>query len=97
LRSPRLWPTACSRPAPESVLVKLAEAEHRAVIVVPNRRKEIKHEWLLILSGVLSVLFGVAMLISPGAGALAVIWLIGAYAIAFGVLLLSLDPSVVRQ
>jgi len=49
-------------------------------------RKEIDNEWMLILSGVLSVLFGAAMLIMPGAGALALIWVIGAYSIIFGVL-----------
>jgi len=49
-------------------------------------RKEIDNEWMLILSGALSVLFGAAMLIMPGAGALALIWVIGAYSIIFGVL-----------
>jgi uncharacterized membrane protein HdeD (DUF308 family) len=47
-------------------------------------RKEIDNEWWLILSGALSVLFGLAILIMPGAGALALIWVIGAYAIVFG-------------
>lgn len=47
-------------------------------------RKEIDNEWWLILSGALSVIFGLAVLIMPGAGALALIWLIGAYAIIFG-------------
>jgi uncharacterized membrane protein HdeD (DUF308 family) len=50
-------------------------------------RKEIDNEWLLILSGVLSVLFGVVMLVAPGAGAVALIWVIGAYALVFGLLL----------
>ena len=47
-------------------------------------RKEIDNEWLLILSGVLSVLFGVLMFAQPASGALAVIWLIGSFAIVFG-------------
>jgi uncharacterized membrane protein HdeD (DUF308 family) len=50
-------------------------------------RKEIDNEWWLILSGALSVLFGLMVLIMPGAGALALIWVIGAYAIIFGGLL----------
>ena len=50
-------------------------------------RKEIDNEWLLILNGILSILFGVFVLISPGAGALAIAWVIGAYAVAFGILL----------
>lgn len=49
-------------------------------------RKEIDNEWMLILSGALSVLFGAAMLVMPGAGALALIWVIGAYSIIFGIL-----------
>jgi uncharacterized membrane protein HdeD (DUF308 family) len=49
-------------------------------------RKEIEGEWFLILSGALSVLFGLVLLARPGAGALAVIWIIGAYAIILGVI-----------
>jgi uncharacterized membrane protein HdeD (DUF308 family) len=52
-------------------------------------RKEIDNEWLLILNGVLCVLFGLFVLIRPGAGALALLWVIGFYAIAAGVLLVA--------
>ncbi|WGL15050.1 HdeD family acid-resistance protein [Microbulbifer bruguierae] len=50
-------------------------------------RKEIDHEWLLIFAGVLSVIFGLVLLLKPGAGALALLWLIGTYAILFGIIL----------
>ncbi len=50
-------------------------------------RKEIDNEWLMILSGALSVVFGGLMIASPGAGAMAVLWIIGAFAVAYGVLL----------
>lgn len=53
-------------------------------------RKEITGEWLMALSGIASVLFGALLVFFPGAGALAVIWWIGAYAIVFGALLLAL-------
>ncbi len=50
-------------------------------------RDEIEGEWLLLISGVLSVLFGIALAIWPAAGLVAVTWMIGAYSIVFGVLL----------
>ena len=53
-------------------------------------RKEIDNEWLLLLAGIASVAFGVLLAAQPGAGVLGVLWLIGAYAIVFGVLLLML-------
>jgi uncharacterized membrane protein HdeD (DUF308 family) len=54
-------------------------------------RKEIDNEWWLILAGALSVIFGLIVLIAPGAGALGLIWVIGAYSIAFGILLVGLS------
>jgi uncharacterized membrane protein HdeD (DUF308 family) len=56
------------------------------IVAAIRLRKAIEGEWLLGLSGVASVVFGVLMFISPGAGALAVLSLIAAFALLFGVL-----------
>jgi uncharacterized membrane protein HdeD (DUF308 family) len=53
-------------------------------------RKEIDNEWLLILGGIISVLFGVGMMSAPGAGALALVWVIGAYSMVMGVIFVAL-------
>jgi uncharacterized membrane protein HdeD (DUF308 family) len=53
-------------------------------------RKEIDNEWLLILGGIISVLFGIGVMLAPGAGALALVWVIGTYAIIIGVLFVAL-------
>lgn len=53
-------------------------------------RKVIRGEWLLALDGVLSVAFGLYVWIFPGAGAIAIVWLIAAFAIASGIILLML-------
>jgi uncharacterized membrane protein HdeD (DUF308 family) len=50
-------------------------------------RKEIANEWLLLMHGALAVLFGLMVLVRPGAGALALVWLIASFALASGVLL----------
>ena len=62
-------------------------------------RKQINNEWLLMLGGVASVLFGVLIAAMPRAGALAIVWWIGAYSIVFGILfiLLSFRLRKVRQ
>jgi len=52
-------------------------------------RKEIDNEWWLVAGGVLSVLFGLVLAVQPGAGALALLFVIGAYAIVHGITLVS--------
>ncbi len=53
-------------------------------------RKTIRREWLLIMNGILAVVFGVLVFLFPAAGALALVWLISAYAIITGALFLTL-------
>jgi uncharacterized membrane protein HdeD (DUF308 family) len=60
------------------------------IVAAIRLRKVIEGEWLLALSGLLSVFFGALMLLNPGVGALAVVWIIASYAIVFGVLLIAL-------
>ena len=70
------------------------------IVAAIQLRKYIKGEWLLALAGVASVLFALTLLFNPAAGALAVVWIIGAYSIVFGVLLIVLGVrlhSLVRS
>jgi uncharacterized membrane protein HdeD (DUF308 family) len=57
-------------------------------------RKYIKHEWLYMLGGVLSVVLGVLIIGRPLAGALAITWMLGLYGILFGSVLLGLSFSL---
>jgi len=59
-------------------------------------RKLIDNEWLLVRSGVLSVVFGALMLWQTGAEALAVVWVIASCVVFFGVLPIALGPRLRR-
>jgi uncharacterized membrane protein HdeD (DUF308 family) len=52
-------------------------------------RDQIEGEWLLALAGVASIAFAGLVLWAPGAGALAMLWWIAAWAIVTGVLLVA--------
>jgi uncharacterized membrane protein HdeD (DUF308 family) len=60
------------------------------ILMAIRLRQEIQGEWLLALSGVLSILFAIVAVVYPRTGALAIVWLIAVYAIIFGVDLLVL-------
>lgn len=51
-------------------------------------RNEIANEWTLGVAGALSVIFGLILVFMPGAGALGLLWLIAAWAVLFGLLLI---------
>ena len=53
-------------------------------------RKQIDTEWLLGISGFLSILFGVLVLSNPGAGIISIMWMIGIMAVLSGLLLVVL-------
>jgi uncharacterized membrane protein HdeD (DUF308 family) len=60
------------------------------IIAAIRLRREIQGEWLLALGGIASVAFGLLLIAAPGAGLLAVLTLVGAWAIILGVILLAL-------
>lgn len=59
-------------------------------------RKEIRGEWLLGIAGLGSVIFGLLLIVIPGAGALAMAWLIAVYSVLLGVVLVLLSLRVRR-
>jgi uncharacterized membrane protein HdeD (DUF308 family) len=67
------------------------------IVAAVRLRQEISNEWWLVASGVLSVIFGLLLFAAPGAGALALVFWIGAYAIVFGALLVGLAFRLRRQ
>jgi uncharacterized membrane protein HdeD (DUF308 family) len=64
------------------------------IILAVRLRKEIEGEWWMALSGLAGILFGVLMVARPAAGALAVLWLMAAWAIVGGVFLILLSFKV---
>ncbi len=66
------------------------------IVAAIQIRKEVEGEWAIALSGVISVLFGIFVLARPGAGALAMVWLIAIYAFISGILKLMLGIKLRR-
>jgi uncharacterized membrane protein HdeD (DUF308 family) len=58
------------------------------IVAAVRLRKHIAGEWLLALSGIASVLFGVLVLVVPLAGAVAIALWVGIYSLVFGIILI---------
>jgi uncharacterized membrane protein HdeD (DUF308 family) len=56
-------------------------------------RRELHGEWLLALAGILSLAFGILLAVRPAGGAIAIVSVIGVFAILFGVALLTLGTG----
>jgi uncharacterized membrane protein HdeD (DUF308 family) len=67
------------------------------IITAIRLRAEIQNEWALALSGVLSIILGVVLIIWPSIGILTVVWAVGIYAILFGLLMLYLAFLIRRS
>ena len=55
------------------------------VVAAISLRREIEGELWLGLGGLLSIVFGIVLLINPGAGLLSLTWLVGLWAVMFGI------------
>lgn len=60
------------------------------IVTAIQLRKEISYEWALVISGLIGIIFGIVLLANPGAGALAMVVVIGAFALMFGVMMIVL-------
>jgi uncharacterized membrane protein HdeD (DUF308 family) len=60
------------------------------IVAAIRLRQVIDNEWMMILGGIVSIIFGVLLFLFPGAGALGLTWMIGIYAIVFGILFIIL-------
>lgn len=56
--------------------------------IVAGFELPLSRDWLLVLAGVLSVVFGVLVFFNPASGAVAVVWMIGLYTVLFGITML---------
>lgn len=60
------------------------------ILAAIDLHQVIEREWWLVLSGILSTTFGILVALQPQAGAIAITWMLGLYAILFGAILLIL-------
>lgn len=58
------------------------------IVAGVHMRRHIANEFWMLIGGICSILFGILLVFNPIIGALTLIWIIGAYAIVFGILML---------
>ena len=60
------------------------------ILIASKLRKEISNEWLLIGSGIISIIFGGYLIFNPGAGIITLLWLVATDAVVFGIMMVLL-------
>ena len=85
-----IWPTITALALVYVIAVWAIVTGVLQIMAAIRLRREMRGEWLLALSGVLSVVVGIILLIWPGSGAVGLVLLIGAYAVVFGIALIGL-------
>ncbi|NLK67510.1 MAG: HdeD family acid-resistance protein [Campylobacteraceae bacterium] len=58
------------------------------IVAAIELRKEIENEWLIIISGALSIIAGIILIANPLSGTLALVWLSAGFAVAYGIMLI---------
>jgi uncharacterized membrane protein HdeD (DUF308 family) len=82
-----VWPAATGLVLLYLIAVWAAVTGVSQIVSAVELRRFIKNEWMLVLSGVASVILAIFLVAFPGAGALSLMWVIGVYAILIGILL----------
>ena len=59
-------------------------------------RRHVPNEWLLAVSGLLRMAFGIVLILRPGAGVLTLLWIAAAYALLEGIVLIALSLRLRR-
>ena len=92
-----LWPSITALALLFVIAVWALVAGVSMIAIAIGERKQTTGEWLVGLSGLLTVALGVLLLVNPAGGALAITWAIGWYACLYGTLSLGLAWIVRRE
>jgi uncharacterized membrane protein HdeD (DUF308 family) len=66
------------------------------IAIAIRLRKQIRREWLLTLSGLVSIAFAGLLAVMPGPGIIAVMWAVGVFGVALGTTLVVLAVRLRR-
>ncbi len=91
-----IWPGITALALLVVIAAKAIMSGIAEIVLAVQLRRVVEGEWLLVLSGVLSIAFGALLLVVPGAGALALLWLIAVFAMMLGILLIGLGLRLDR-